>query len=50
MADSKLKDKDKTEAKRKPGRPISKTMPTPIPDTPENVARAVLAKPPSNKR
>ncbi len=31
--------------KRKPGRP-SKPMPEPIPDTPENVARALMTSPP----
>ena len=50
MADSKLKGKNKTEAKRKLGRPVSKTMPSRIPDSPENVARAVLASPPDKKK
>ena len=50
MADSKLKGKDKTESKRKLGRPVSKTMPPPISDTPENVARAVLLSPPQKKK
>ena len=27
------------------GRPIKNTMPEPIPDTPENIARAVLRSP-----
>ena len=31
--------------KRKPGRP-PKPLPEPIPDTPENVARALLTTPP----
>ena len=36
------------EAKPKPaprGRPVEKQMPEPIPDTPENIARAVLRSP-----
>ncbi len=34
---------------RKPaprGRPVEKQMPEPIPDTPENIARALLTTPP----
>ena len=50
MGDSKLKDKDMIEAKRKPGRPVSKPMPPHIPDTPEIVTRAVLAAPPNEKK
>ena len=38
----------KKESKRGPGRP-PKPMPERIPDTPENVARAVLNTPPKNK-
>ena len=30
---------------RRPGRPVVNVMPEPIPDTPENVLRAVLAMP-----
>ncbi len=37
---------DKT---RKRGRPVEKEMPVPIPDTPENVARALLTTPPKKK-
>ena len=36
------------DAKPKPaprGRPVTNTMPEPIPDTPENIARAVLQSP-----
>ena len=44
------KPKPKPVEKRKPGRPVSKTMPPPIPDTPENVARAVLLSPPQKKK
>lgn len=32
--------------KRGPGRPIERPLPEPIPDTPENIMRAVLATPP----
>ena len=32
--------------KPKRGRPVEKPMPEPIPDTPENIMRAVLATPP----
>ena len=28
------------------GRPVTNTMPEPIPDTPENIARALLTTPP----
>ena len=38
----------KNEPKRGPGRP-PKPMPERIPDTPENVARAVLNTPPKSK-
>ena len=37
------------DAKNKPaprGRPVKYTMPEPIPDTPENVARAIMRGPP----
>ena len=33
---------------RKPGRP-PKPMPEPIPDTPENIARAILNTPPKRR-
>ena len=35
--------------KRQPGRPRELTMPEPIPDTPENVARALLNTPPKRR-
>ena len=38
--------KDKSESKRKRGRPVKYTMPEPIPDTPENIAKAILSTPP----
>lgn len=34
--------------KRKRGRPSKRTMPDPIPDTPENIMRAVLNTPPKD--
>ena len=33
-------------ARRKPGRPTELVMPDSIPDTPENVARAIMQGPP----
>ena len=35
----------KPAVKRSRGRPVKNTMPEPIPDTPENIARAVLRSP-----
>ena len=35
-----------TTPKRKRGRPSKRTMPDPIPDTPENIMRAILNTPP----
>ncbi len=32
--------------KRPRGRPVEKAMPEPIPDSPENIARAIMAGPP----
>ena len=38
--------KDPIKSKSKPrGRPVKSTMPEQIPDTPENIARAVLRSP-----
>ena len=37
---------DKPTPKRPRGRPVEKTMPDPIPDTPENIMRALLETPP----
>ena len=34
------------EEKKPRGRPVEKKMPPPIPDTPENVARAIVQVPP----
>ena len=34
---------------RSRGRPIEKPMPAPIPDTPENVARALVTTPPKDE-
>ena len=39
-----------TKALTKPrGRPVKNTMPEPIPDTPENIARALLTTPPKKE-
>lgn len=35
--------------KRRRGRPVEKPLPDPIPDTPENVARALLTTPPKDE-
>ena len=35
--------------KRTRGRPVEKPMPAPIPDTPENVARALVTTPPKDE-
>ena len=35
--------------KRGRGCPVERPMPTPIPDTPENVARALLTTPPKDE-
>ena len=35
--------------KRGRGRPVEKPLPAPIPDTPENVARALLTTPPKDE-
>lgn len=35
--------------KRPRGRPVEKPMPEPIPDTPENIMRALLATPPKRE-
>ena len=37
--------KEQRDEKMRRGRPVTKTMPEPIPDTPENVARALLFTP-----
>ena len=36
--------------RRKRGRPVEKPLPPPIPDTPENIARAVLSTPPKRRK
>ena len=38
-----------TEEKKPRGRPVEKEMPPPIPDTPENVARAIMQSPPKKQ-
>ena len=35
--------------KGKPGRPVTRHMPDPIPDTMENIARAIMQGPPKKK-
>ena len=35
--------------KRPRGRPVTNTMPKPIPDTPENIARAIMQGPPKKE-
>ncbi len=35
--------------KRTRGRPVKNTMPEPIPDTPENIARAIMRGPPKKE-
>ena len=35
--------------KRGRGRPVEKPLPAPIPDTPENVARALVTTPPKDE-
>ena len=42
-----MKDTDKP--KRPRGRPVEKPMPEPIPDTPENIARACMYGPPKKE-
>ena len=38
----------KKDKNRKRGRPVKLEMPPPIPDTPENVAKAIMQGPPKN--
>lgn len=38
-----------TPRRRPRGRPVEKAPPPPIPDTPENIARAVLNTPPKKR-
>ena len=42
-------DTKRESAPRGRGRPVEKPMPDPIPDTPENVARALLSTPPKGE-
>ncbi len=37
----------RSEQSRKRGRPVTRTIPEPIPDTPENIARACMQGPPA---
>ena len=43
-----MKDTEKP-PKRPRGRPVTRKMPEPIPDTPENIARACMKSPPKKK-
>ena len=47
MANDKTNSKSSAKGKRKRPRPAAKPMPPQIPDTPENVARALFNAPPS---
>ncbi len=40
--------KQTEKAKTRRGRPVKLEMPPPIPDTPENVAKAIMQGPPKN--
>lgn len=40
---------EKKEPKKPRGRPVTRKMPEQIPDTPENVARALMTTPPPKK-
>ena len=42
-------DTQSTPPKRPRGRPAVKRMPEPIPDTPENIARAIMTGPPKKE-
>ena len=46
---NKRKTTPSSNSKRTPGRPTL-PMPEPIPDTPENVAQAILSTPPKNPK
>ena len=39
----------KPKEKPKLGRPVKRSMPEPIPDTPENIARAIVTTPPKKR-
>lgn len=38
-----------TKETKRPGRPVEKPMPDPIPDIPENIARALVGTPPKRE-
>ena len=40
---------EKQALKRQRGRPVKNTMPEPIPDTSENIARAIMQGPPKKE-
>lgn len=39
-----------SDSKRPRGRPVKYPLPDPIPDTPENIARALLTTPPRKRK
>ena len=43
------KTSEKTKKPKKRGRPAKRTMSEPIPDTPENIMRAILNNPPKKR-
>ena len=45
-----MKEPKVVRTKRRPGRPTELVMPEPIPDTPENIARALLTTPPKSEK
>ena len=49
MKDTGMSESKKAIPKRPRGRPVIKPMPPPIPDTLENVARAIMQTPPKPK-
>ena len=44
-----LPDTQDESTRRGRGRPVEKPMPDPIPDTPENIAKAIMQGPPKEK-
>jgi hypothetical protein len=44
-----LPDTQNESTRRGRGRPVEKPMPDPIPDTPENIAKAIMQGPPKEK-
>ena len=44
-----MKGKESNGSNPKRGRPVQNTLPPPIPDTPENIAKACMQGPPKKK-